>query len=284
MKKIILSAFFMAAFTGSLFAQERFNPNVLQGEFGVTIGAAHYFGDLNTRASLNRPKIAIGAFYRKQFNNYLSARLAVHYAQLGYSDVYSKNDYQKLRNLSFNTDILEIALSGDFNFFKFQPDDPQHNFTPYITLGIGVFSYNPYAYLASKKYYLRPLGTEGQNISYTDAANGKTRKPYGSMAMCVPIGMGIKYNVNNKFNISFQIAQRLTFTDYLDDVSATYVGSDKFTNPTALALQDRSYEKTANVIGAEGRQRGWSKQKDQYVIAEIGISFNISSYKCPSDF
>lgn len=283
MKKIIVSAFFMVALGSGIIAQERFNPNVLQGEFGVTLGAAHYFGDINTRASLNRPKIAIGAFYRKQFNNYLAARLAVHYAQLGYSDVYSKNEYQKLRNLSFNTDILEIALSGDFNFFKFQPNDPQHNFTPYITLGVGVFSYNPYAYLDNKKYYLRPLGTEGQNIAYTDAATGKTRKPYGSMAMCVPIGMGIKYNVNDKFNISFQIAQRLTFTDYLDDVSATFVGEDKFINPTARLLQDRSYEKGTS-IGIEGRQRGWSKQKDQYVIAEMGITFNISTYKCPSDF
>lgn len=283
MKKVILSVVFFAALLGGLRAQERFNPNILQGEFGVTLGAAHYFGDLNTRASLNRPKIAVGAFYRKQFNNYLAARLAIHYAQLGYSDKYSKNEYQKLRNLSFNSDIIEIALSGDFNFFKFQPDDPHHNFTPYITLGVGMFSYNPYAYLDGKKYFLRPLGTEGQNIAYTDAASGKTRKPYGSMALCVPIGMGIKYNVNNKFNISFQIAQRLTFTDYLDDVSTTFIGADKFVNPMALALQDRSYEK-GTTIGLEGRQRGWSKQKDQYVIAEIGVSFNITSYKCPSDF
>lgn len=264
-------------------AQERFNPNELKGEFGVTFGAAHYFGDLNTRASLNRPKLAIGAFYRKQFNNYLAMRLAVHFAQLGYSDKYSKNDYQKIRNLSFNTDIFEIAVSGDFNFFKYQPSDPEYNFTPYLTLGLGVFSYNPYAYLAGKKYYLRPLGTEGQNIPYTDPATGKVRKPYGSMSVCVPIGMGIKYNVNDKFNLSFQIAHRLTFTDYLDDVSTTYIGADKFVNPAALALQDRSYEK-GSVIGLEGRQRGWSKQKDQYIIAEIGISFNITSYKCPSNF
>ncbi len=277
MKKIIVPAFFTLAVLCNASAQERFNPNELQGEFGVTFGAAHYFGDLNTRAALNRPKIAIGAFYRKQFNNYLSARLAVHYAQLGYSDKYSKSDYQKQRNLSFNTDILEFALSADFNFFKFQPGEPGHNFTPYLTMGLGLFSYNPYAYLNSKKYYLRPLGTEGQNIGY------EGRKPYGSMAMCVPIGMGIKYNVNDKFNISFQIAQRLTFSDYLDDVSTTFVGADKFVNPTALALQDRSYEK-GTTIGLEGRQRGWSKQKDQYVIAEIGISFNISSYRCPSDF
>lgn len=289
MKKLLLSAFFISAIAGAAIGQGRFNPEEIQGEFGVTLGAAHYFGDLNTRAALNRPKLAIGAFYRKQFNNYLAMRLGIHYAQLGYSDVYSKNLYQKTRNLSFNSEIFEIAVSGDFNFFRYSPGEKGYNFTPYVTLGLGLFSYNPYAYLDGKKVFLRPLGTEGQNIAYRDPNTGKVRKPYGSMAMCVPIGMGIKYNVNDKFNFSFQIAHRLTFTDYLDDVSTTYIGlvnslgEPNFPNPTAAALQDRSYEK-GSPIGIEGAQRGFSKQKDQYIIAEIGISFSISTYKCPSNF
>ena len=287
MKKILLSTFFIVAIVCNASAQRGYEYQ-LQGEFGVTVGAAHYFGDLNTRSAINRPKPAIGVFYRKQFNNYLALRVSAHYAQLGYSDIYSKNDYQKTRNLSFNTDIVEFAIQGDFNFFKFIPGDPDHSFTPYITLGLGVFSYNPYAYLDGKKIFLRPLGTEGQNINYKDPVSGKTRKPYGSMAVCLPIGLGIKYNVNDKINLSFQIAQRLTTTDYLDDVSTTYVGNDKFLNAsnnltTAGILQDRSYEKGIP-IGVEGRQRGFSKQKDQYIIAEIGVSFNISTYKCPSGF
>lgn len=288
MNKILLSIILAASMFSRVSAQRGFGETELEGEFGITVGLAHYFGDLNTRASLNRPKPAIGVFYRKQFNNYLSARISGHYAQLGYSDVYSKNEYQKARNLSFNTDILEVALHGDFNFFRYQPGDPDYSFTPYVTLGIGLFSYSPYAYLEGKKYFLRPLGTEGQNISYKDPVSGKVRKPYGSMAVCIPIGLGIKYNINDRMNLSFQIAQRLTTTDYLDDVSTTYVGSDKFLDAsnnltTAGILQDRSYEKGTS-IGVEGRQRGWSKQKDQYVIAEVGITFNITSYKCPANF
>lgn len=288
MKKLLLSGFLVAAVLLNAQAQTDFRGgDEVQAEFGVTVGAAHYFGDLNTRAALNRPKPALGVFYRKQFNNYLAVRVSAHYAQLGYSDIYSNNDFQKRRNLSFNTDIIEFAVHGDFNFFKFIPGDPEHSFTPYITLGLGIFSYNPYAYLDGKKIFLRPLGTEGQNIPYKDA-DGAVRKPYGSTAVCLPIGLGIKYNINNQVNLSFQIAQRLTTTDYLDDVSTTYVGSDKFTTSsnnltTAGILQDRSYEK-GSIIGLEGKQRGWSKQKDQYVIAEIGLSFNISTYKCPSGF
>ena len=43
----------------------------------------------------SRPKPAVGIFFTKQFNNYLGIRLSAHYAQLGYSDIYSKNEYQK---------------------------------------------------------------------------------------------------------------------------------------------------------------------------------------------
>jgi len=248
---------------------------VQEGEYGITAGVAHYFGDLNNRAAFNRPKIALGAFYRKQFNNYAGVRLTAHYAQLGYSDQYSENAYQRSRNLSFNTNIFEVALRGDFNFFQFNPTDPNHSFTPYATLGVGVFSYDPYAYLNGQKYYLRPLDTEGETFY-------KGRKEYGTMAVCIPVGMGVKYAVSDKVNISFEIAYRFTTTDYIDDVSTTYVGIDKFP-PTSIAaqLQDRSYE-LGTPIGIEGRQRGFSKQKDSYAMAEFGISFNIISYRCPS--
>ena len=259
-------------------AQDQHNEYVQKGEFGITVGAAHYFGDLNTRASINRPKPALGLFFRKQFGNYVGLRLSAHFAQLGYSDTYSKNEYQKTRNLSFNSNIWELALQGDFNFFKFIPGDPYYGFTPYITLGVGAFTYDPYAYLNGTKEYLRPLGTEGQQIGY----NG--RKPYSTIAVCIPLGVGIKYNITDRLNLSFEIAHRFTTTDYLDDVSTTYIGASRFApNSAGALLQDRSYELDPdNVIGVEGRQRRWSTQKDQYIIAEIGLSLNISSYKCPS--
>lgn len=280
MKKTFFTVLAIFIFTYNAGAQRY--DYVQQGEFGISAGAAHYFGDLNTRAAINRPKPALGIFFRKQFGNYVGLRISAHYAQLGYSDIYSKNDYQRTRNLSFNTNIWELAIQGDFNFFKFIPGDQEHLFTPYVTLGVGVFSFDPYAYLDGQKEFLRPLGTEGQLIGY------KGRKPYGTMALCIPLGVGIKYNLSEKMNLSFEIVQRFTNTDYIDDVSTTYVGLRRFqTLPngqpsTAAILQDRSFEiDPNNPLGVEGRQRGWSKQNDQYIMAEIGLSFNISTYRCP---
>jgi uncharacterized protein DUF6089 len=255
-----------------------------EGEIGLTVGAANYFGDLNTNADLTHPKIAIGAYILKEYNPYLDVRINVHFAQLGYSDTYSDNLFQKTRNLSFDTNIFEFAVQGDFNFFKFEPAEVEHAFTPFITIGAGIFTYNPYAYLNGQKVYLRPLGTEGQNAGYV-GPDGKKRKPYGSTAFCFPIGFGIKYCISTAMNVTFQVTQRLTTTDYIDDVSTTYADAsvDFPATPggpsTAFLMQDRSLTH----IGKPGLQRGWSSQKDQYLIAEIGISFNLRSYNCPEN-
>ena len=258
----------------SVHAQSR--ETVQEGEIGVTVGTAHYFGDLNNDGKFNRPKMALGIYFRKQFGDYVGVRLAAHYAQVGYADKYSSNAYQQRRNLSFNSDIWELALMGDFNFFRFEPGNPEYQFTPYVTLGVGLFNYDPYAYLAGQKYLLRALGTEGQGSSaYPD------RQPYSPMAFCFPIGMGIKYNLRNNINISFEISHRFTTTDYLDDVSTTYAGASTFTAGTpAYYLQDRSYE-MGSPIGEKGKQRGFSGQKDQYIFMELGLSFSLSSYHCP---
>jgi hypothetical protein len=267
----------------SLFTSAQREAVVQEGEFGVGIGAAHYFGDLNTRAHINRPKFAATAFFRKNFGNYIAVRVGASFAQLGYSDIYNDhNEYMQKRNLSFNSNVWELALQGDFNFFRFMPGEPGYNFTPYVTFGVGVFNYDPFAMLQGQKYFLRPLNTEGQGTTqYPD------RKPYGSMAFSIPFGAGVKYCINERINVGFEIVHRVTGTDYLDDVSKTYVDPSIFpTLPNgdpspAYLLHDRSYE-LGEPIGLPGRQRGVMTQKDQFATAIFYISFNLQSYKCPS--
>lgn len=283
MKKFIAAVVFstIALFYGTAVSAQ--DAVVQEGEFGIGVGAGHYFGDLNTRAHLNRAKLAASLFFRKNFGNYIAMRVGVSFAQLGYSDQYNThNEYMYSRNLSFNSKVWELTLQGDFNFFRFMPGEPQYSFTPYITLGAGIFSYDPYAYLRGEKVFLRPLGTEGQGSTlYSD------RKPYSSMGISIPFGGGVKYSFNERINIGFEVLHRFTNTDYLDDVSTTYVDPSIFPlNPDgsqghALLLYDRSYE-LGEPIGIINRQRGNSKQKDQFVTAMVHITFNLQSYKCPT--
>jgi len=279
MRNKILLFILLATFGVSVQAQVT-NSFVHQGEIGIHAGAGHYFGDLNSNAGINRPKLAAGFFFRKQLGGYISLRLSGEYLQLGYSDIYSKNQVQQIRNLSFNSEVWEGSISGEFNFFNFRPGIEGYSFTPYLGLGIGAFSYDPYAYMAGEKYYLRPLGTEGQGSAlYPD------KQVYSAIALCVPFTVGVKYAFDPRFNVFAEFTYRFTNTDYLDDVSGTYAPDafpplpDGSPSP-AFLLQDRSYE-TGMTIGIKGRQRGNSLQPDSYASLKVGIAFNLESYRCP---
>jgi hypothetical protein len=253
-----------------------------EGEFGIAAGLDHYFGDLNTSGSLRKPKFTAGSYYIKELNDYVGIRVSMNYAFLAYSDIYSSNPVERRRNLSFNDNIWELAAAGYFNFFRYIPGVEGYKFTPYVALGVGAFTYDPYAYLNGQKYFLRPLGTEGQG-----SAQYPGRKPYGTTALCFPLTVGIKYSITANTNFFVEVGYRFTTTDYIDDVSTTYAGinnSNFYTKGVpnaAYYLQDRSYETGPTRIGIAGRQRGNSSQDDSYVLAQIGLSFNLSSYRCP---
>jgi hypothetical protein len=255
-------------------------------EIGVGLGAAHYFGDLNATTKLNHPAQAATLFFKKNLGRYIAARASLTYAQLGFADRFNtQNEVMRSRNLDFRSPVWEVALQGDFNFFRFVPGDPAASFTPYMTLGVGVFGYNPYTDLQGERYYFRelPVGTEGQNSPLYPE-----RKMYAPSAFSIPFGGGIKYALSGgRMNISFEVLHRFTTTDYLDDVSATYVDPAAFPKPpggmsVAQLLSDRSGELGITPIGLPGRERGnGSRQKDQFVTAMVTLSFNLSTYRCP---
>lgn len=248
------------------------------GEIGISAGVSNYFGDLNPDINSTRPKFSGALHYTKQMNNYVGIKVSATYAFLAFADKYSKNVFQQNRNLSFNTDVWEFSLNGTFNFFKFNPGFEGYNYTPYIGIGVGVFNYDPYAYLNGEKYMLRIVGTEGQGSEFYP-----NRQPYKNYAFCMPLTIGFKYALNNNFNIFTEFRYRFTSTDYLDDVSKTYVDPAVFAagSPAAL-LSDRSYEVGSN-IGIQGRQRGNTIANDSYATFHIGFSFNLEKYKCPDD-
>ncbi len=268
-------------FVGLLCVQGHAQQFYASSEYGLKFGAGHYFGDINPNYGLQRPMPAIGVFFRRHFNPYISLRGSMDYSRLGYDDNLSKNTYQQQRNLNFNSNILEVAMMAEFNFFWFSTGDPIHRFTPYLAGGIGAFYYEPTTRVDGHTYKLRLLGTEGQK---TEAYKDRAYQPF---SICFPVGFGFKYWIRPGLNLGFEIISRFTMTDYLDDVSATYVGIDQFANdpmyPTAAAtLQDRSLLVNGEKLGRAGKQRGDSASKDQYLFAQFTLSFQLKTYKCPT--
>ncbi|MFI5195594.1 MAG: DUF6089 family protein [Chitinophagales bacterium] len=269
---IILLFIFVISFS-RVRAQMYYTAN----ELGIALGGSQYFGDLNDNYGFKTIGPAGGIYVRRRMNGYISLKIVADYTQVGYDDKLSNDYYDKMRNLNFRSDVIEMALQAEFNFFKFVTGDPYNRWTPFLTGGIGAFYYNPYTTYNGTKYYLRPLGTEGQFVGYSG-------RKYGDVSACFPIGAGFKFWIAGGVNLTLEIADRLTTTDYLDDVSSTYAGASKFpTNSPAYLLQDRSLEINPNgpPLGRPGKQRGNTASKDQYLMALLSISFHFTTYRCP---
>ena len=225
---------------------------------------------------------AFGGFARFHMNPYISVKGSLNYTFVGYDDALSSNPFNVKRNLSFRSHIIEAVAQAEFNFFRFSTGEIGNRWTPYLTAGAGVFYYSPFAEFNGRRYNLRDLGTEGQHSGFDD-------RKYSSLSFCFPVGAGFKYWLRPGLNVGFEIANRLTLTDYLDDVSTTYVGSNLFPNNDPLNpnpayyLQDRSIEVTPDEpLGRVGKQRGNSSTMDQYMMFLFQISIQLKVYKCPA--
>ena len=260
MKKIFALLLVLSPFIG--FAQHT--------EVGIMVGASAYEGDLAHSSIINKiqeTRPAFGAFARYNINNYVAARLSFNYGVLTSSDSNSDQDERLQRNLSFRSDIFEFSLTGEFNILGYQPYNLEKVFSPYIFAGIALYRFNPKAELNGETIALQPLGTEGQGL-----AEFPEREFYSLTQFSVPFGGGLKYALNDSWNIGIEAGLRMTFTDYIDDVSTTYAGDVlllESRGETAAALSNR----TGTPIET-GASRGQSDVNDWYLFGGITVSFN----------
>jgi hypothetical protein len=99
--------------------------------------------------------------------------------------------------------------------------------------------FNPYVFNnKNKKLFLRPMSPEGQGlVVYPD------REIYSLYQVCIPFGLGWRVKLKNKWEISYEFGCRMIFTDYLDDVSITYVSLKNLSELVSADAAAISYPK-----------------------------------------
>jgi len=185
------------------------------------------------------------------------------------------------RNLSFRSNIDEIALTVEFHPIAFfGNNDPQSYppaFSPYLIGGIGYFHFNPQANLNGTWIDLQPLHTEGEGFAeYPD------RKDYKLDQFNVPLGLGIAYELSPKFNLRLEYISRKLFTDYLDDVHDKYIDPALFAKyltgddlANALVLNNRRRPGTPDnqTTAHPGGRRGNPLNNDSYFSINIKVGY-----------
>lgn len=293
-------------------------------EAGINIGPSFFLGDLGGNAGKGTPflkdvnlsltKIMKGAFVAVYPNEWLGVRVAAEIGKLQSQDkiIDTKGEnelYRKQRNLDFRSNISEAYIAAEIfpiMLLNKNHEDYSPRFRPYGILGIGVFHFKPQGSLTgtnNKKtwYDLKPLHTEGEGFAEVPKV-----KNYALTQVNIPMGIGGKYFLSDRVNISLEVLHRKTFTDYVDDVSTEYIDPnlfDKYLSPQHAAIARQIHDKVIAIVNPAlsrnepGVQRGDPKQNDAYFTiflkfgVRIGAIFDniynrrvASHMRCPARF
>jgi len=226
------------------------------------IGLSTYYGDIcdSWDCYQFRHSLTVGGYYR--ISQRFSAKADLFWTRLGNDDVIYKSE----RNLGFRTDVFELSAMAMFDVFKFQHKFEQRRaIEPYLEAGIGLAYFNPQGKLDGKWYSLSKYQTEG--------------KHYGTFAPVIPMGIGLRTRLHTNWNLSAEFVYRLTFTDYLDDVSGKPYKDPKTFPGGETSLNANLADRAENSIGYfPERVRGNPNKNDGYFTFNIRAEYMIAAF------
>jgi hypothetical protein len=218
-----------------------------RGEVGLFAGQASYIGDI--APDILTYKNSFGAYYKKQFNDYGGVRFNYEQVQLGNNDLLSNNIYNRRRGFSFSRQFHDISLLAEFNFTRYLPGNKRYRFTPYMGFGVG---------------YMLESGVGKKNVTITSTALPgaipifpivKSTKGY----MHVPIQLGFKFNLTQRWNLFGEAMYRFVSSDELD-----YLADGQVIEHFSAAAPVPAY-----------KYQGSRSGKDQFFSLKAGVSYNL---------
>ncbi len=229
----------------------------------VGSGTTNYFGEMVNPGSWGktRPNVIIGAEYH--LSNRVAARAEFSWFQIAGNDADADDD-RKERNLNFKSDNFELNVTGavylmpqGVRFYQ------RSKLNPYVFAGVGLLYMNPTTRDSlGNKHALQPLRTEGVS--------------YSRFQPVIPFGGGVKVKVDPFFNVILEAGYRLTFTDYLDDVStARYVDFSLVNGPAAIELSDRRRgdDRPSDAERTTVGRRGNPEKNDHYLMFNVKLQY-----------
>ena len=271
------------------------------------IGVTNFLGDLGGANAVGRdgfvdldfaatrPSLFVG--YRYQLNGAFFLRGNLQWGVLRGDDRFTDWDDRQGRNLHFRSGYIDLNAMAEFYLFQNARGNLYRlrgvrgrkglNLDLYVFGGIGYMYFNPKAEFRGQWVALQPLGTEGQGLP------GQPDK-YSRFTFNIPYGFGIGKSIDRYTAVNFEMTMRMTFTDYIDDVSGTYYGRQNLIRDlTAQGVSQAEAEKTATLSDRNiyfqvdpdrgikdkqdiaGEQRGDPSDKDAFLAFTVSISRKI---------
>lgn len=184
----------------SAFAQQKM-------EIGVLGGFANYQGDLvENPIAISETRLSYGGFLRYHLHNKFKVRGNFMYGYISGSDANSDDIGFKERGWSFESNIFEASLIGEFHPLGRNRTGEtglfRRQISPYIGAGAGMATFTP-------------------KVKVTDSADADLFPEQGeqSVSVSLPILAGVRVDVFEFLSLGVEVGWRATFNDYLDGVS-----------------------------------------------------------------
>lgn len=289
MKRIVLfwrTAVLLCFITLSLVPVQAQSVRYGKVEVGAGVGPLIFLGDLGGNlgrgttfikdVNLPTTNLSLGLQVSVYPAEWLGFRLAFNTGKLEGADslINEKGGAEisrKVRNQHFRSKLTEGYAALEFypTVFIEQYEGLQGKLRPYALIGVGVFRFNPqtqyYSPNGSTRWVnLRDLRTEGQGMD-----EYPSRKQYNLTQVEIPMGFGAKYYISEDMYVGLEILHRKTFTDYIDDLSTTYINPDlfdKYLLPEDAVVAKQVYYRgfTANSRPDDGEMRGQKRNNDAF--------------------
>ncbi len=235
-------------------------------------GVSNYQGDLQDKKfTFDQSHPAFGAGVVYEISDKLYARANFTIGKVSGDDKNSAKN--ELRNLNFTSSIRDIHIGAEYNVTNLY----EFPMTPYIFAGVSFYHFDPYTTMSgsSENIYLQPLGTEGQGFYLK-------RTKYNLNQFAIPFGGGVKFALTENVRFGVEIGLRKLFTDYLDDVSTTYIKDQAIltTHNGALstALSFRGDElRPSQAYPTTNLTRGNPGSKDWYYFSLLTLNVRMPS-------
>lgn len=265
---------------------------------GFGLGASFFLGELGGRDQIGsdfvydlefsetRPALQVN--YRYQLGSRFFAKAQFAFTYVGGNDALTEEIFRRNRNLHFRSSVFELSVMGEFDVLDFTPkrrynrgvrQQSLEGTSIYISAGVGVTRFNPQGNFEGTWYDLRDFGTEGQ---FQDDGPSE----YSRFTPVIPFGLGVRLQLNEEWTVGFEVVHRITFTDYMDDVSTVYYDNDLidetqgelaayFADPSLGYYIDENGDRVPLNSTETGYQRGDPEDNDAYFFAVFKANYKL---------
>ena len=154
---------------------------------GGGLGMTGYLGDANTSNLWSSPSWDLELLFRYIANPRWAFKTNLYVGSLSGNSARMTNVFPNDETYRFSTTFYELGEMAEFNFFSYGMGESYRKLktlSPYITAGLGITAWS---------------------------VSGS-----GGAALCIPLGVGVKYKPSRRLNFGLEFLMKKTFTDRLD--------------------------------------------------------------------